>query len=286
MNNINTYITLIDEYIKKSLPVCDNALSDIPEMLSYSLQSGGKRIRPVLCLMFCKTLGGNINEALPLACAVEFIHTYSLIHDDLPCMDNDDFRRGKLSAHKKFGEANALLTGDALLTHSFHIISNAALNGEISAEKAVKAVNVLSGLAGAQGMIGGQYIDLLYENRNADTETLFMMDRLKTAALIESACVMGVIAADGDETAQKKASEFAISFGLAFQITDDILELSDEVSSDEKNGKSTYVTKLGFQKSMEKASEYTEKAVKALEFFGESAKEIVDLSHELLSRKK
>ena len=228
-----------------------------------------------------------MNKALPFAAAVEFVHTYSLIHDDLPCMDNDDYRRGKLSSHKRFGEANALLAGDALLTHAFYLISQAAVEGRVTADSAVKAAAELSRLCGAAGMIGGQYIDLAYENRAADAAILFQQDALKTAALIEAACVLGLIAAEADEEKIAAARAFARGLGLAFQITDDILEVSEEgASSDEINGKATYVGLLGMEQARARAAEYTQSAVDALAILGDRAGELQQLADALLRRTK
>ena len=228
-----------------------------------------------------------MTKALPFAAAVEFVHTYSLIHDDLPCMDNDDYRRGKLSSHKKYGEANALLAGDALLTHAFSLIAQAALDGRVSASASVKAAAELSRLCGAAGMIGGQYIDLAYENKAATADVLFQQDALKTAALIEAACVLGLIAADAGEEQLCAARRFAQGLGLAFQITDDILEVTEQgVSSDEVNGKATYVSLMGMEQARERAGTYTESAVKALDIFGDQAAELKRLADALLRRTK
>ena len=287
MDNTERYISLIEEEIAASVPALTGELSEVPEMLRYSLESGGKRVRPLLCLQFCAAAGGDVTKALPFAAAVEFVHTYSLIHDDLPCMDNDDYRRGKLSSHKRFGEANALLAGDALLTHAFSLIAQAALDGRVSASASVKAAAELSRLCGAAGMIGGQYIDLAYENKAATADVLFQQDALKTAALIEAACVLGLIAADADGEQIQAARDFARGLGLAFQITDDILEVTEEgASSDEINGKATYVGLMGMDRARECAADYTRSAVKALERFGDSAAEIRGLADALLRRTK
>ena len=287
MDNTQRYVALIEEELAASVPALEGELAAVPEMLRYSLESGGKRVRPLLCLLWCAAAGGDVNKALPFAAAVEFVHTYSLIHDDLPCMDNDDYRRGKLSSHKRFGEANALLAGDALLTHAFYLISQAAVEGRVTAGSAVKAAAELSRLCGAAGMIGGQYIDLAYENRAADAEILFQQDALKTAALIEAACVLGLIAADADEEKIAAARAFARGLGLAFQITDDILEVSDEgASSDEINGKATYVGLLGMEQARARAAEYTQSAVDALAILGDRAGELQQLADALLRRTK
>lgn len=287
MNNTAFYIEKIEKAIESLVPELTGELSQVEEMLRYSLESGGKRIRPLLCLEFCNAAGGNVDNALKFSCAVEFIHTYSLIHDDLPCMDNDDFRRGKPSSHKKFGEANALLAGDALLTHAFNLISLAALEGEVTFRQSVKAAYELSVLSGVNGMIGGQYIDLKYENMPATLPVLLQMDTLKTAALIESACVLGLISAGASDEDISYARSFARELGVAFQIEDDILEVLEEgQSSDEINGKVTYVSLFGIEKAKELASEHTDKALKALDHFGSAADEIRAIAKGLLNRKK
>lgn len=279
-------VNKIEKKLAELLPVSTGELRDIPDMLAYSVEGGGKRVRPLLCLKFCECVGGCEDDALYFACAVEFVHTYSLIHDDLPCMDNDDFRRGKPSSHRKFGEANALLTGDALLTHAFGIISRACTEGGVDADKCVKAVAQLSELAGVNGMIGGQYIDLKYENKKANGDILFTMDALKTSKLIEAACVLGVTAAGGGEEAVGHARAFALNLGIAFQIKDDLLEMNDSENSDAANNKSTYITEFGKEKAEELAKLYTEKAVGELAFFGEKGKDIGVIASELLNRTK
>ncbi|MGN0526711.1 MAG: polyprenyl synthetase family protein, partial [Acutalibacteraceae bacterium] len=237
--------------------------------------NGGKRVRPLLTLLFCEACGGNVKNALPIAEAVEFIHTYSLIHDDLPCMDNDDFRRGKPSNHKVYGEAFALLAGDGLLTASFNLIAKGCENGLYSADVAVKAISTLSELAGSRGMIGGQVIDLQNENNpDADLKTLELMDNLKTGALIEAACTLGCIAAGAAEEKISYASQFARKIGLAFQIKDDILDVTSSLEklgkmtgSDEENSKSTYVTLLGVEKCRESVVQLTDEALLLLDKF-------------------
>ena len=286
MNSTTQYIEMIENAVRNSLPELSEETKHINEMLMYSLESGGKRVRPLLCLEFCKAAGGDPEKAVKFALAVEFIHTYSLVHDDLPCMDNDDMRRGKPSCHIKFGEANALLAGDALLTHAFYFLSDAAIAGDVSAEQCVRAVKELSTLAGMKGMIGGQYIDLKYENTPANLPVLVEMDTLKTAALIECACALGLIAADADDGEISYARDFARELGLAFQITDDVLEAEDENdSSDEKNGKVTYVSLFGVEKAKELAAIHTKNALAALNHFGEAADEIRLIAESLLYRK-
>lgn len=285
MSNIPVYIEKIEQAIKDSLPELSPETEGIAQMLMYSLESGGKRVRPLLCLEFCAAFGGDVDRALNFALAVEFIHTYSLIHDDLPCMDNDDFRRGKPSSHIKFGEANALLAGDALLTYAFSLIADAAIKGDVTPIQSVRATKELSRLAGMNGMIGGQYIDLKYENIPANLQVISEMDLLKTAALIESACALGLIAAGADECDISYARDFARELGLAFQIKDDLLEAEEGgETSDVKNGKVTYVSLFGIEKAGELAAIHTKNALAALEHFGTRANEIRTIAQELLYR--
>ena len=245
------------------------------ESMEYSVKNGGKRVRPLLTLLFCDACGGDVNSALPFAQAVEFIHTYSLIHDDLPCMDNDDYRRGKPSNHKVYGEAFALLAGDGLLTAAFERISQGCFEGLYDCETAISGISALSSLAGSRGMIGGQVIDLLNENNSeADFETLQLMDLLKTGALIEAACVLGCVAAGADEIKFNAARNFAQKIGLAFQIKDDILDVTSSLEklgkltgSDSQNGKSTYVTLLGVDKCQELVEKLTDDAMNSLNEF-------------------
>ena len=255
-----------------------NAYKVIFDSMQYSVENGGKRVRPLLTLLFCDACGGVTDKALPLAHAVEFIHTYSLIHDDLPCMDNDDFRRGKPSNHIVYGEAFALLAGDGLLTAAFERITDFHRKGIYSADVAIKAIDTLSHLSGSRGMIGGQVIDLLNEKKDdVDFENLKLMDNLKTGALIEAACVMGCIAAEADDKKIEAAKEFANNIGLAFQIKDDILDVTGTLEklgkmagSDIQNGKSTYVTLLGVEKCQELVDELTKKAMDALDVFDDN----------------
>ena len=279
---MHSKITEFSELINKDLfEYFDTYLEEykvIFDSMRYSVENGGKRVRPLLTLLFCDACGGDVKKALPVAEAVEYIHTYSLIHDDLPCMDNDDFRRGKPSNHKVYGEAFALLAGDGLLTAAFERITDLHKAGLYSADVAVNAIYTLSHLAGSRGMIGGQVIDLINEdNADADIDSLMLMDNLKTGALIEAACVMGCIVAEADGAKKKAAAEFAKKIGLAFQIKDDILDvtgtlekLGKMVGSDEQNGKSTYVTLLGVDKCQELVDKLTEEAMSALEAFDDN----------------
>ena len=281
------YLGVIEDYLNKSI---DKSVYDeeiVADAMRYSLQNGGKRIRPVLVLEFCRICGGEVIKALPFAAAIEMIHTYSLIHDDLPCMDNDDMRRGKPSCHKKFGEEYALLAGDGLLTLAFETLAKADLN----AEQIVSAVRVLSSYAGYQGMIGGQTVDLMSECKVISLDRLKTMDNLKTGKLINCAALLGCIAAGADEKKISAAEQYTSSLGLAFQIVDDILDvtstaekLGKPIGSDSENFKSTYVSILGLEKSKEYAEVLTNEALDALDNFDEDVSFLKNLALKLLER--
>lgn len=247
------------------------------EAAEYSLKAGGKRIRPVLAFAFCEACGVNSEKAKSAASAIEFMHTFSLIHDDLPCMDNDDLRRGQPSCHKKFDKATALLAGDVLAILPFEVIAKAAEKGEISARAGVKAIAYLSQAAGITGMIGGQQIDTQQGLEISPEQTLEMYS-MKTSALLRAACCCGVICAEAEseEKYLKAAETYAENLGLAFQLVDDILDITSTsevlgkpIGSDERDGKETYAAVCGIEKAREKAAEFTEKAMNALNVFSE-----------------
>lgn len=288
---LNEYTKLINDFIINILPDCSYGEDIVCEAMKYSVENGGKRIRPVLTLEFCRLCGGDVELCLPLACAVEMIHTYSLIHDDLPCMDNDDIRRGKPSCHIKYGENFALLAGDGLLTYAFNVITNSAIAAEKPAA-ALNAIKILSELSGVNGMIGGQVIDLKSEGKSVGIDVLSKMDELKTGALIKAACLLGVVAGNGDSEKYKSAETFADKIGQAFQIVDDILDVTaDEkvlgkpVGSDKESNKSTYVSLLGIEKSQKMADELTADAISCLDIFEEDTTFLKELAIMLASRK-
>ena len=243
----------------------------LKEAMYYSLLAGGKRLRPVLCLSTAALFGLSAEAVMPFAASLEMIHTYSLIHDDLPCMDNDDMRRGKPSSHIKFGEANALLAGDSLLTFAFQTAGEAK---DIPADAVAKAVSLLAHAAGCAGMIAGQVQDLENENKTVSVDDLRSVDVLKTGELIRCACQLGCIAAGADDKKLEAARIYAENLGIAFQIVDDILDVtSDEatlgkpIGSDAENCKNTYVSLLGLEKAQKIAAELTDKAIDALKDF-------------------
>ena len=272
---IEEFSKLIEENLYKYFDTCFDEYKVLFDSMEYSVKNGGKRVRPLLTMLFCDACGGDPLKAVQLAVAVEYIHTYSLIHDDLPCMDDDDFRRGKPSNHKVYGEAMALLAGDGLLTAAFERISTWSRAGLIESDVAINAISELSAYAGSRGMIGGQVIDIQNEdNKEIKLETLMMLDNLKTGALIEAACALGCIVAKADDDKIQAAKQFASNIGLAFQIKDDILDvtssfekLGKSIGSDIENGKTTYVTHLGVEECQRLVDQLTDDALKALDAF-------------------
>lgn len=282
-------IELIDNALRKYVYIKNNEQKIIYEAMEYSLFAGGKRLRPVLMSEFCRICGGDIAEAMPFACAMEMIHTYSLIHDDLPAMDNDELRRGMPTSHIKFGEATAILAGDALLNCAFETASS--YEGD-NPKRALRAMNMLSASSGADGMIGGQIIDLSAEGQQLSIDELRQLHTLKTGAIIRSACTIGALMGGGDEEKIKAADEFALCLGVAFQIRDDILdvigteeELGKPIGSDAEQNKNTYVSILGIEKSEELVREYSIRAKAALEIFGGRAEFLKQLTDYLVDRK-
>jgi len=236
MTNLSSeYLSNIESYLNNSCFIYPREPQQtLFDAMRYSLLAGGKRLRPIFVLDFCRMCGGDWTRALPFAAAVEMIHTYSLIHDDLPCMDNDDYRRGKLTNHKVYGEAMAVLAGDALLTAAFKQLVLADYSSDIK----IKAVSVLSDCAGELGMVGGQVLDIQSEERKCTAQEVKDIQSRKTGALIKAACLLGVLAGNGNEEKYNAAEVFAENLGLAFQIRDDML---DVIGNAEELGKATGV---------------------------------------------
>ncbi len=271
---LRDYAEMTERALEAYLPERECLQKNVILAARHSLMAGGKRIRPALVMEFCRVCGGEPEAALPAACAIEMMHTFSLIHDDLPCMDNDDMRRGKPSCHKAFGEGNALLAGDALAILPAEIIAKAGIKGTISASAALKIISLLGEQSGIYGMIGGQVIDTENEGKRLPENVLLEMYRMKTGALLEFCCRAGVIAAGGGADLQLAAGTYAKKLGLAFQIIDDILDVTaDEkllgkpVGSDKDSGKYTYAAAVGLEKARAEAARLTEEAVQALEAF-------------------
>lgn len=263
------YREYIESYLKDYYArFHDEPQKPLFEAMEYSLLAGGKRLRPIFAFEFCRLCGGDWKKAAPFAAAVEMIHTYSLIHDDLPCMDNDDYRRGRLTNHKVFGEGMAVLAGDALLTDAFAVAASAELPGKDVAF----AVGVLAECAGSLGMVGGQVLDIRSEERELNEQEVLDIQTRKTGALINAACVLGAIAGGGSEAQTEAASRFAAALGLAFQIRDDMLdvigtkeEMGKGVGTDEC--KNTFVRLYGLEKCGEMVQKYTALAIDSLNAF-------------------
>lgn len=283
INELNSAVSLADEYIKSVLPKEKLPQEEIVKAMDYSLSSGGKRIRPVIAIFAAKSLGAGSESVMPYAAAIELIHTYSLIHDDLPCMDNDDLRRGRPTNHKVFGEATAVLAGDALLNFAFET----ALMADTEPEKKIALLKIIARSAGLYGMIGGQILDMEGEKRKLAADEIRLMQNLKTGALIKAAAAIGAVTAGESKEFFDVYSE---NLGLAFQLKDDILdvtatteELGKPVLSDEKNEKSTFVSLYGVDGTKRLLEETTEKAIASLP---EGAELLKELALYLLERKK
>lgn len=281
------YREYIEDYLERYYNRFDSEPQKILfDSMKYSLLAGGKRLRPIFAFEFCRLCGEDWKTAAPFAGAIEMIHTYSLIHDDLPCMDNDDYRRGRLTNHKVYGEAMAVLAGDALLTDAFALASTAQLPNP--ADMAL-AIGVLSENAGSLGMVGGQVLDILSEERECSEQEVLDVQSRKTGALINAACVLGAIAGGAGEEQINAAAGFAGCLGLAFQIRDDMLdvigdagELGKAVGHDA--GKNTFVRLYGLEKCEELVQKYTNEAIDRLRIFDDTD-DIISLARSLTARR-
>lgn len=274
----------LSEYFKPSGLSYDGLL----ESMHYSLMAGGKRIRPMLVLEFCRISGGNIEKTLPVACAIEMLHTYSLIHDDLPCMDNDALRRGKPTNHVVYGECTATLAGDALQAEAFGTIARS----QLPAEARVTCVEILADAVGSDGMCAGQYLDMVGENKLLSEDELNDINSRKTGSLLTAACRMGVAAAGGNEAMLEAAAQYGACVGAAFQIRDDILdvistseELGKPVGSDAQEQKNTYMALLGEDKCMQMIEKLTDQAKNAIAGAFEDTKFLCELADSMVTRK-
>lgn len=274
----------LSEYFKPSGLSYDGLL----ESMHYSLTAGGKRIRPMLVLEFCRISGGNIEKTLPVACAIEMLHTYSLIHDDLPCMDNDALRRGKPTNHVVYGECTATLAGDALQAEAFGTIARS----QLPAEARVTCVEILADAVGSDGMCAGQYLDMVGEHKLLSEDELNDINSRKTGSLLTAACRMGVAAARGNKAMLDAAAQYGACVGAAFQIRDDILdvistseELGKPIGSDAQEHKSTYMTLLGEYKCMQMIEKLTDQAKNAIAGAFEDTKFLCELADSMVTRK-
>ena len=285
MNRIETYKQHTEQFLKDWYgQFQQEPQAQLFDAMGYSLLAGGKRLRPIFAYEFCRMCGGQWQDATALACAVEMIHTYSLIHDDLPCMDDDDYRRGRLTNHKVYGEAMAVLAGDALLTDAFAVAATAPVHGKALRD----AIAVLSECAGSLGMVGGQVLDILSEERECTEAEILAIQSRKTGALIRAACALGANAGGATEAQFEAACQYAAALGLAFQIRDDML---DVIGTQEEMGKSvgtdatknTFVRLYGLQRCEELVRQYTDIALQALSQFPDNSF-MMQLSLQLTSR--
>jgi geranylgeranyl diphosphate synthase type II len=291
--SLKTYLArkkeFVEEALDNSLPIAEPA--KIYEAMRYSLLAGGKRLRPILCLATVELLGENQNIAVPTACALEMIHTMSLIHDDLPAMDNDDYRRGSPTNHKVYGEDIAILAGDGLLAYAFEYVAQKTEN--VSADKVVKVLGILGKAVGADGLVGGQVMDLECEGKSdVTTDTLSFIHRRKTGALLEACVSSGAILAGANDDDLQRLSIYAQNIGLAFQIVDDILdvtatteELGKTAGKDISAEKATYPKIWGLETSRQKAQELIDEAIAQLEIYGEKAIPLQAIAQYIINRK-
>ena len=280
----------IEQIIYQYLPEENSKQKVICEAMNYSVKVGGKRLRPMLMLETFKLFSSDVEVVYPFMAAVEFIHTYSLVHDDLPAMDNDMYRRGKLTTHAKFGEGLGVLAGDGLLNYAYEVMSDAVVNNTTTNSAA--AMKVLATKAGIWGMVGGQTVDIISENKPIDLDTINYIHKLKTAALIEASMMIGAIMGGADDETVRKIEEIANCIGIAFQIQDDILDVTGDeavlgkpVLSDEKNNKTTYITLLGLEESKNKVKSLSNNAIDGLENLGDN-EFLIALVKKLINRER
>lgn len=281
----------INQALELLVPGVDTYPSIIHEAVRYSLMAGGKRLRPILVLAAAETLGEDPAAIMPVACALELVHTYSLVHDDLPAMDNDDYRRGRLTNHKVYGEAMAVLAGDALLTMAFELIADCAIKSNLDAGRFVRVIAEVARASGTAGMIGGQVVDTFSADQVVEPSTLDYIHRHKTGALYRVSVRTGAILAGADDKSLAALTQYAENLGLAFQIQDDILDVEGDeeklgkpVGSDEKNKKATYPALFGMAEAKKKAVQVAESAQNALEMFDERADFLRQLVYFVIKR--
>ena len=283
---INYIETLLNEYMPKE----EGYQQTVIQAMNYSLKAGGKRLRPILTLESCKIVGGKEEDAIPFAVAIEMIHTYSLIHDDLPALDNDDLRRGKPTNHKVFGEAMATLAGDALLNHAFEIMLSSSIDKKDS-NKYLKAINEVAKHAGIYGMIGGQVVDVESENKIIDKDKLDFIHLNKTAAMIIGCMRAGAIIGGASEEELEKVTKYGKNIGLSFQIVDDILDITGDeaklgkpIGSDIENSKSTYPSLLGLEKSRQIARQLIDEGKSSIDDLSSEIDFLNQLGDYIISR--
>ena len=283
---------LVDRALRKFMPTPSGLASDVIKAMNYSLFAGGKRIRPILCIAGAEAVGGSADTVIPVACAIELIHTYSLIHDDLPVMDNDDLRRGKPTNHKVFGEAVAVLAGDGLLTLAFNLMAGHGEKKGLEKKALLKVIDLIASAAGYKGMVGGQVVDITYEGKQPDPAVVEYIHRHKTAALIAASVTAGTILAGGNTEEEKSINRYGQQIGLAFQIADDILNIEGDrkvigkgIGSDKEKGKITYPSVFGTAESKTIQKELITNAIDSLKRFDTRAEPLRNLARYIITRK-
>lgn len=283
---------LVDEALERWVPGDHEFPPQVHQAMRYSLFAGGKRLRPILALAAAETVGGRIADALPVACSLELIHTYSLIHDDLPSMDDDDLRRGKPTSHKVFGEALAILAGDALLTEAFHLLTRPDLMRDVSPRRRLRAINQVARAAGSYGMVGGQVMDIASQGQEIEAHLLEYIHSHKTGALIAASVCAGAIIGGASPSQYKALNRYGEKLGLAFQVIDDLLDVQGEekklgkaVGKDQAKGKATYPALFGIAESRRMAEVLVEEALGRLQLFTGRANPLREIARFILKRK-
>ena len=284
---------LVIEALEAYFPEPDGPASEVVAAMRYSLFAGGKRLRPILCLAGAEAVKSSGKRALPIACALELIHTYSLIHDDLPVMDDDDLRRGRPTNHKVFGEAVALLAGDGLLTEAFHLMTSPEVVEQISPQVLLRVIELISHAAGFKGMVGGQVVDIQSEGETLDLDTVEFIHTHKTGALITASVVSGVMLGGGNEDQIRAMTAYGEKIGLAFQISDDILDIEGDSDTmgktagmDEKKGKITFPSIVGLKRSKDIQATLVEEAIESLRCFNHETQPLREIARYIIGRKK
>ena len=295
--DLKTYLdekrAIVNEALEKLFPESEGPAADLTGAMKYSIFAGGKRLRPILCIGAAEAVGGEGTKALPIACALELIHTYSLIHDDLPVMDNDDLRRGKPTSHKVFGEALALLAGDGLLTEAFHLMTGAELSDNVPSRSLLKVIRMVAEAVGHRGMVGGQVVDVQSEGKEVDFDLVKLIHRHKTGALIEVSVSSGAIIGGGIQQEIEALTSYGQKIGLAFQIADDLLDIEGDsgemgkgVGGDARKQKMTYPSVMGLKRSKEIQEEIIEQALDSLKPFDGMAEPLRKIARYIIERKK
>jgi geranylgeranyl diphosphate synthase, type II len=284
---------MVDAALEACFPEPRGLTSDLIKAMRYSLFAGGKRLRPILCMAGAEAVGGSGRDVLPVACALELIHTYSLIHDDLPVMDDDDLRRGKPTNHKVFGEPIALLAGDGLLTEAFSVMTSPEISDRVPPQALIQAIRLIARAAGPEGMVGGQVVDIQWEGRPADLDVVKFMHTHKTGAMITASVASGAVLGGADGSQSRAIASYGEKIGLAFQISDDILDIEGDsetmgkrAGADQEKGKMTYPAVLGLDRSKSIQRDLIQEAIDELRQFDGRAEPLRHIAKYIIERRK